>query len=165
MTAPTEADVAAPATPQPIRRHKTIEESLPVARSVWREHIANMDQSQNMAGEWLWPPAATAPMSMAAPMEFDAAPPATSDGPPVPDDDGEESDGPNSTANEWEMVCRMDCKLCFEVLRAGYNFHFPDMPDAATLLPFRIVRFVEFVVADGGKHFIHNLGLNMCNHS
>ena len=112
-----------------------------------------------------WPPAATSPMSMAAPMELDAAPPATSDGPPVPDDDGEESDGPNNTANEWEMVCRTDGKLRLEVLPAGYNFRVPDMPIAAIVLPFRIMRFVEFVVGDGGTHCIHNLGLNMRNHS
>ena len=65
---------------------------------------------------------------------------------------------------KWFAAQRAN-KTRIEVLPAGYNFPVPDMPEAATLLPFRIVRLVEFVVADGGKHFIHNLVLNMCNHS
>ena len=44
-----------------------------------------VDQSQDVAGECLWPPAATAPMSMAALTHVDAAPPATSDALPGPD--------------------------------------------------------------------------------
>ena len=63
-------------------------------------------------------------MSMAAPMELDAAPLATSDGPPVPDDVGEESDGPISAANELEMVCRTDGKPRLEVLRAPHAHAF-----------------------------------------
>ena len=50
----------------------------------------------------------------------------------VPDDDGEESDGSISAANEWEMVGRTDGnKTRLEVLPAGYNFPVPGMPDAA----------------------------------
>ena len=56
------------------------------------EHTANMDQPQDVAGERLWPPAAIARMSMAATVELDAAPLATSDGPPAPDDVGTDCD-------------------------------------------------------------------------
>ena len=104
-------------------------------------------------------------MCMAAPMEFDAAPAAASGSPSAPEDDGDESGGPSSTPNELEMVCRSDGKLNLETIPAGYNFSVPLLPEAATALPFEIVRFVEFVPGDDGKHFIHNVALNMCNHN
>ena len=63
------------------------------------------------------------------------------------------------------MVCRSDGKLSFEIIPAGYSFSVPLLPEAATALPFEIVRFVEFVPGDDGKHFIHNVALNMCNHN
>ena len=105
------------------------------------------------------------PTCMAAPMEFDAAPAAASGSPSAPEDDGDESGGPSSTPNEWEMVCRSDGKLNLETIPAGYNFSVPLLPEASTALPFEIVRFVEFVPGDDGKHFIHHVALNMCNHN
>ena len=103
------------------------------------------------------------PTCMAAPMEFDAAPAAASGSPSAPEDDGDESGGPSSTPNEWEMVCRSDGKLNLETIPAGYNFSVPLLPEASTALPFELVRFVEFVPGVDGKDLIHNVALNMCN--
>ena len=62
---------------------------------------------------------------MAAPLEFDAAPPSTSGGPSASEDDGEESGGLNSTAHEWQMVCRSDGQLSLATMPAGYSFTVP----------------------------------------
>ena len=102
---------------------------------------------------------------MAAPLEFDAAPPATSGGPSASEDDGEESGGLNSTAHEWQMVCRSDSQLNLATMPAGYSFTVPSLPGAALARAFDIVRFVEFVPGDDGKHFLHNVALHMSNNN
>ena len=84
------------------------------------------------------------PMCMAAAMEFDAARAATTGGPSALGDDGEESRGPSSTANELPMVCRSDGQLSLDIVPAGYSFSVPLLPEAAPALPFAIVRFVAF---------------------
>ena len=45
----------------------------------------------------------------------------------------------------------------------GYSFTVPSLPGAAAGLPSDIVRFVEIVPGDGGRHFIHNVALHMLN--
>ena len=62
---------------------------------------------------------------MAAPLEFHAAPSATSDGPCACEDDGEESGGLHSTAHEWQMVCPSDSQLRLATMPAGYSFTVP----------------------------------------
>ena len=105
------------------------------------------------------------PMCMAAAMEFDAARAARSGGPSAPEDDGEESRGPSSTANELPMVCRSDGQVSLDIVPAGYSFSVPLLPEAAPALPFAIVRFVAFVPGDDGKHFIQNVALSVFNHN
>ena len=100
---------------------------------------------------------------MAAPLEFDAAPPATSGGPSASEDDGEESGGLHSTAHEWQMVCPSDSQLSLATMPAGYSFTVPSLPEAAPARAFDIVRFVEFVPGDAGRHFLHNVALQISN--
>ena len=100
---------------------------------------------------------------MAAPLEFDAAPPATSGGPSASEDDGEESGGLHSTAHEWQMVCRSDSQLSLATMPAGYSFTVPSLPGAPPARPLDIVRFVELVPGDAGRHFLHNVALQMSN--
>ena len=80
---------------------------------------------------------------MAAYMELDEAPAATTGGPSASQDDGEELTCPSSTASQWQMVWRPDGDLSVQSMPAGYSFSVPSLPGAAPAMPFDIVRFVQ----------------------
>ena len=89
-----------------------------------------------------------------AAMQADVAALATSAGSSGSEDGAQESAGLNIPAHEWQLVCRSDSQLSFSV---------PPLPDGARAMASDIVRFVEFVPGDDGKHFLHNVALDRCN--
>ena len=98
---------------------------------------------------------------MAAYMEPDSSPEATSGGPSVTQEDAEGLTCPSTSPSEWQMVWQEQRQLRLQL--DGYSFTVPSLPGAAAALPFDIVRFVEIVPGDGGRHFIHNVALHMLN--
>ena len=98
---------------------------------------------------------------MAAYMEPDSSPEATSGGPSVTQEDDEGLTCPSSSPSQWQMVWRPDRALSNESMPAGYSFTVPSLPGAAAAMPCDIVRFVELVPGDAGRHFIHNVALHM----
>ena len=98
---------------------------------------------------------------MAAYMEPDSSPEATSGGPSVTQEDAEGLTCPSTSPSEWQMVWQEQRQLRLQL--HGYSFTVPSLPGAAAAMPFDIVRFVEFVPGDGGRHFIHNVALHMLN--
>ena len=45
---------------------------------------------------------------------------------------------------------------------AACSYSVPSLPHAAPAMASDIVRFVEFVPGDRGRHFVHNVALHMC---
>ena len=100
---------------------------------------------------------------MAEYMGPDSSPEATSGGPSVIQEDAEGLTCPSTSPSEWQMVWRPNRALSNESMPAGYSFTVPSLPGAAAAMPFDIVRFVELVPGDAGRHFIHNVALHMLN--
>ena len=102
-------------------------------------------------------------MRMAAYLEPDEAPEATTAGALVCQEHGDELSCPSSSPSHWQMVWCPDRDLCEDSMSAGYSFTVPSLPGAAPAMPSDIVRFVELVHGDAGRHFIHNVALHMLN--
>ena len=91
----------------------------------------------------------------------DSSPEATSGGPSVTQEDAEGLTCPSTSPSEWQMVWQEQRQLRLQL--DGYSFTVPSLPGAAAAMPFDIVRFVELVPGDAGRHFIHNVALHMLN--
>ena len=78
------------------------------------------------------------------------------------EDDAGDACGVNSSAQEWQLVCLPEGQLSLATMPAAYSYTVPPLPHAAPAMASDIVRFVEFVPGDRGRHFVHNVALHMC---
>ena len=61
-----------------------------------------------------------------------------------------------TSPSPWQMGERQDRCDSNESMLAAYSFTVPSLPGAAESMPWDIVRFVEFVPGENGRHTLHN---------
>ena len=68
-----------------------------------------------------------------------------------------------TSPSPWQMGERQDRCDSNESMLAAYSFTVPSLPGAAESMPWDIVRFVEFVPGENGRHTLHNVAVHMLN--